>query len=194
MLAATVKNDSNTTGLVGTDGVEASGLGGLQQNSLAATGSKSSGHRRLECNGSRIHPCSQICHYRCSPSRILGLHVAFAGFWPLQMLLWWNAQSDINEADNGVIPLTWATLRTYIQTIPCSLPELVDDFTVVVEVLTVIVGQANCTTTPNILAAMEPIVVSHNMVENYWLEIIITDKIRNLSLWHSSFTLQIELR
>ena len=44
-LAATVKNDSNMTGLVETGGIEASGLGGLQQDSLAATGPKSSGHR-----------------------------------------------------------------------------------------------------------------------------------------------------
>ena len=78
--------------------------------------------------------------------------------FPLKALIKVHSfRNNISEADNSGIPLTRATLRAYIQTIPRHLPEPGDNFTVNVEVLTAIVNQANVSTTPSILQQSKPL-------------------------------------
>ena len=62
--------------------------------------------------------------------------------------------------------------------------------------LTANVDQANVSTTPSLPAAKEAIVVSHNMQENQWLEISITDGIRklNVSVSHKEYLLMVKGR
>ena len=94
----------------------------------------------------------------------------------------YSSRTGTNEEDNGVMPLTRATLRTYIQAIPRHLPEPGDNFTVNIEVLTAVVDQVNSSTIPNVTAAKENITVSHDMEEHRWMEISMTEGIRSLNV------------
>ena len=94
----------------------------------------------------------------------------------------YSSRTGISNEDSSVMPLTRATLRTYIQTIPRHLPEPDDDFTVNIEVLAAIVDRTNSSIIPNVTAAKENISVSRDVEENRWLEISMTEGIRSLNV------------
>lgn len=103
----------------------------------------------------------------------------------------YSSRSDTSYTNNSILPVTMATLRSYIQTVPRHLPEPGKLVVVNVKVLTAIIDQTNDSAIvndsamPATLAAEESIIVSSDMEDHDWLEINITEGLRNLSVSRS---------